>query len=134
MYDELLDILKDCLKPKDNSNHQPREDANQHTHINLNDDQIEFICELLSPHYRRGYRHHLIYGLSGLLYRYNVSIDSSTLLIQKLSIDDEEKESRLLILNTTYQKTSKEVSGYQYLLSVLENVVTDGKLNAKKHS
>ena len=30
-----------------------------------------------------------------------------------------------MILNTTYQKTSKEVSGYQYLLSVLENVVDD---------
>lgn len=127
----LLDILKDCLKPKDYTNHQPTEDANQHTQINLNDDQIEFIYELLSPHYRRGYRHHLIYGLSGLLHRYNVAIDSSNLLVQKLSIDDEEQESRLLILNTTYQKNSKEVSSYQYLLSVLENVVTDGQPKAK---
>ena len=30
MYDELLDTLKDCLKPKDYTNHQPTEDANQH--------------------------------------------------------------------------------------------------------
>jgi phage/plasmid-associated DNA primase len=30
-----------------------------------------------------------------------------------------------LVLNTTYQKASKEVSGYQCLLSVLENVVED---------
>jgi P4 family phage/plasmid primase-like protien len=125
MYDNLLDTLEDCLKLKDYTNRQPREDTNQHTQINLNDDQIEFIYELLSPYYRRGYRHHLIYGLSGLLHRYNVVIDSSTLLIQKLSIDDEEQESRLLILNTTYQKASKEVSGYQYLLSILENVTDD---------
>ena len=131
MYDELLDILLDCLKPKGYTNHQPTENANQYTQINLNDDQIEFICKLLSPHYRRGYRHHLIYGLSGLLHRYYVALDSSTLLIQKLLIDDEEQESRLLILNTTYQKTSKEVSGYQYLLSVLENVVTGGQPKAK---
>lgn len=132
MYDELLDTLKDCLKSKDYTNYQPTEDANQHTQINLNDDQIEFTCELLSPHYRRGYRHHLIYGLSGLLHRYDVAIDSSILLVQNLSIDDEEQESRLLILNATYQKNSKEVSGYQYLLSVLENVATADQSLAKK--
>lgn len=131
MYNKLLDILKDCLKPRVHTNHQPKEDANNYAQINLNDDQIEFIYELLSPHYRRGYRHNLIYGLSGLLHRYNVAIDSSTLLVQKLSIDDEEHESRLLILNTTYQKNSKEVSGYQYLLSVLQNVVTDGQPKSK---
>lgn len=132
MYDELLDTVRDCLKPKDHTIYQSKEDTSQHAQINLNDDQIEFICELLSPHYRRGYRHHLVYGLSGLLHRYNVAVDSSTLLIKNLSIDDEEQESRLLILNTTYQKTSKEVSGYQYLLSVLENVATDDQSLAKK--
>ena len=125
IYDELLDILEDCLKLKDYTNHQPREDTNQHNQINLNDDQIESIYELLSPCYRRGYRHHLTYGLSGLLHRYDISIDSSTLLIQKLSINDEEIDGRLLVLNTTYQKASKEVSGYQCLLSILENVVDD---------
>ena len=62
-----------------------------------------------------------------------VAIDSSTLLIQKLSINDEERDSRLLILNTTYQKNSKEVSGYQCLLSVLENVV-DGSSSCQKYS
>lgn len=51
MYDKLLDTPEDCLKPNDYTNHQPREDADQHAHINLNDEQIEFICELLSPHY-----------------------------------------------------------------------------------
>ena len=129
MYDKLVDTLKDCLKPK--RSHYSRENTNNHAQINLTVDQIESIYELLSPHYRRGYRHHLIYGLSGLLYRHNVPHESSTSLIQKLSINDEEQDSRLLILNTTYQKNPKEVSGYQYLLSVLENVVTDGQPQAK---
>ena len=66
----------------------------------------------------------------GYCIKHEVAIDSSTLLIQKLSINDEERDSRLLILNSTYQKNSKEVSGYQYLLSVLENVV-EGQANAK---
>jgi P4 family phage/plasmid primase-like protien len=131
MYDKLLDTLKDCLKPKDYKNHESGEDANQHAQINLNEDQIEFIYDLLAPYYRRGYRHHLIYGLSGLLHRYNVAINSSTLLIHKLSIDDEEKDSRILILDTTYQKPLKEVSGYQYLLSILENVATNDQSHAK---
>jgi P4 family phage/plasmid primase-like protien len=125
MNDELLDILEDCLKPKDYTNHQPREDANQHTQIILNNEQLDAVHELLSLYYRRGYRHHITYGLSGLLHRYSVAIDSSIILVQKLSINDEEKDSRLLVLNTTYHKASKEVSGYQYLLSVLENVVED---------
>jgi hypothetical protein len=131
MYDLLLlDVLKDCLKPRSHTEYQSNEDTS-HTQINLNNDQIESIYEVLLPYYRRGYRHHLIYGLSGLLHRYNVAIDPSTLLVQKLSIDDEEQESRLLVLNTTYQNNSKEVSGCQYLLSVLENVVTDGQPKAK---
>lgn len=61
--------------------------------------------------------------LSGLLHRYNISIESSISLIQKLSINDEERDSRLSVLHTTYQKNSNEVSGYQYLISVLENIV-----------
>lgn len=130
MYHSLLDTLRDCLKPKSHINNQSREDTNHHAEINLNDEQIDVISGLLLPYYRRGYRHHLAYGISGLLYKYKVVIDSSRLLIQKLTVNDEEKDSRLLILNTTYQKTSREVSGYQYLLSVLENVVND-QTNAK---
>jgi hypothetical protein len=67
MYDKLLDTLKDFLKPKGHANHWSKEDTNQHAQINLNDNQIESIYELLSPCYRRGYRHHLTYGLAGLL-------------------------------------------------------------------
>ncbi len=133
MYGLLLDTLEDCLKPKGHTNHQSKEDTNQYDQINLNDDQIESIYELLSPCYRRGYRHHLTYGLSGLLHRYSVTINSSIILVQKLSINDEEEDSRLLVLNTTYQKASKEVSGYQCLLSVLENVVED-QISCQKYS
>jgi hypothetical protein len=90
MYDLLLDVLKDCLKPRGHTNHQSKDDTGHHTEINLNDNQIDSICELVSPCYRRGYRHHLIYGLCGLLHRYNIAINSSTLLVQKLSVEDEQ--------------------------------------------
>jgi P4 family phage/plasmid primase-like protien len=129
MYDLLLDILKDCLKPKDkkNTNYHTNENFGHAAQVNLNDGEIDFIYQLVIPHYRIGYRHHILYGLSGLLHKHNITRESAASLIQKLSIDDEERESRLLTLNDTYQKNPKEVSGYQYLLSVLENVVADGQ-------
>jgi hypothetical protein len=43
MHGLLLDTLEDCLKPKCHTNHQSREDTNQHDQISLNDDQIESI-------------------------------------------------------------------------------------------
>jgi hypothetical protein len=65
------------------------------------------------------------------MHKYYVAIESTTLLIQKLSITDEERESRLLVLHSTYEKNPREVSGYQYILSVLENVVDGGRSFAK---
>ncbi len=132
MYDELVDTLNDCLKPKryKNASHYSEENASN-SKINLNDEQIELLNQLISPWYRMGYRHHITYGLSGLMHKYYVSIESSVSLIQKLAIDDEEKDSRLLTLQNTYEKNPKEVSGYQYLISVLENVVDGGRAYAK---
>ena len=132
MYDSLIDTLQDCLKPprEKNTNHYAKENTNN-SKINLNDEQIDLLYQLLSPCYRTGYRHQTIYGLSGLMHKHHVTIDSSISLIQKLSVDDEEKDSRLLLLHSTYEKNPNEVSGYQYLLSVLENVVDGGRAYAK---
>jgi len=132
MYDLLLDTLKDCLKPihEKNTNHYSKENTNN-PKINLNDEQIDKLYQSLSPCYRTGYRHQIIYGLSGLMHKHHVAIESSISLIQKLSIDDEEKGNRLLNVRSTYQKNPKEVSGYQYFLSVLENVVDGGQIYAK---
>jgi P4 family phage/plasmid primase-like protien len=132
MYDGLVDTLKDCLKPNrnKNANHYAEENISN-SKINLNDEQIELLNQLISPWYRMGYRHHITYGLSGLMYKYYVSIESSLSLIQKLAINDEEIDNRLLTLQNTYEKNPKEVSGYQYLISVLENVVDGGRAYAK---
>lgn len=83
------------------------------------------------PCYTMGYRHQIIYGLSGLMHKHYVAIESCSSLIQKLSVNDEEKDNRLSILHSTYQKNPKEVSGYQYFLSVLENVGDGDRVYAK---
>lgn len=132
MYDSLLDVLKDCLKPtrEKNTNYSTKTNKNN-SEIALNEEQINSLHQLLYPCYITGYRHQIVYGLSGLMHKYYVAIESTILLIQKLSSNDEEKDNRLLVLHSTYEKSSKEVSGYQYLLSVLENVVDGGRAYAK---
>jgi hypothetical protein len=132
MYDLLTDILKNCLKPKRDKNANNYAEKNtRNSKIDLNDEQIELLYQLISPWYRIGYRHQITYGLSGLMHRHYVAIESTVLIIQNLSAKDEERDSRLLTLYSTYQKNPKEVSGYQYLLSVLENVVDGGLVHAK---
>lgn len=110
MYDLLLDILEDCLKPirEKYTTHDTKENAGS-SKINLNDEQIDLLHQLLFPCYRAGYRHKIIYGLSGLMHKHHVTIGSSTSLIQKLSAGDEEQDSRLSLLNSTYEKNPKEV-------------------------
>ena len=127
-----METLKDCLKPKrDKKTNYYTEENTSWSRIKLNDEQIHSLYQLLSPCYTTGYRDEIIYGLSGLLHKHHIAIESSMSLVQKLSINDEERDSRISILHSTYQKNPKEVSGYQYLLSVLENVVEGGLASAK---
>jgi D5 N terminal like len=46
-------------------------------------------------------------------------------LIDTLTSDDEEKKSRFLVLDETYKKDSKKVSGMQRLLAILEHATGD---------
>ena len=132
MYDSLLDTLKDCLKPsyEKNKNYSAKEITNK-SKINLNDEQIDSLNQSLSPCYKTGYRNEIIYGVSGFMHKHCIAIESAESLILKLTIDDEEKHNRLRVMHHTYQKNPKEVSGYHYLLSVLENVVDGGRVHAK---
>jgi putative DNA primase/helicase len=131
MYDLLLDVLEECLKPTREKNTNYTKEDTRNSKISLNEEQINSLHQLLYPCYITGYRYQIIYGLSGLMHKHYVAIESSTSLIQKLSSNDEEKDNRLLVLHSTYQKNPKEVTGYQYLLSVLENVVDGGRTYAK---
>lgn len=82
MYDSLLNILEGCLKPayEKNTNYDAKENSNNSI-ITLNDEQIDLLHQLLSPCYRAGYRHQITYGLSGLMHKHHVTIESSISLI-----------------------------------------------------
>jgi P4 family phage/plasmid primase-like protien len=132
LYDGILKILENCIKPKENhqlefklTNH-----GNGQTSINLTEVDVEEICESLMPYYHKGCnsRNDIVFCLCGLCHKNNVSKESTLQLIQRLAIDDEEKKSRVLVLEETYKKDPKQVSGCQRLLEVLEHTTGDAVL------
>jgi hypothetical protein len=130
MYDELLKTLDDCIK-KTNVISNPVIDKKNDRNFDNNHD-VEFIestlqsiADNLKPFYRRGRRHYIIMGLMGIVHKRNLQKEHARKIVEILTIDDEERSSRFLTLEETYNKDPKEVSGYNYFLSVLENTSGD---------
>jgi len=126
MYEELLRTLDDCIKQtKVVPNHVINERNVRKPEYDHNTEFIESTLQLigdnLKPFYRRGYRHYIIMGLTGMLHKRNLQKEYARKIIEILTIDDEESASRFLTLEETYNKDPKEISGYNYFLSVLEN-------------
>lgn len=128
LYDELLNLLSDCLKPT--KEEYSKSSSTKDTE--LNDRQVNNIAEAIAPFYQKGHRQTIILALSGLLHRFNVSFDSALNVIQILVKDDEEKRSRIDTLEQTYKKNPIEVSGTKYFTTVLESVTGVDKTKARK--
>ena len=129
-----MKLLAGCLKTESEDNEKyygpVRKSRIGHTGIpiELSDDEVHVIRESISPYYKKGCRHSLIYALSGLCHKHNVTQESATKLIEALAKDDEERKSRLSSLNETYKKDPKAVSGSKRLLKVLEHATGDDKI------
>jgi hypothetical protein len=119
MYDEIMNLLSDCLKDREKYHSDL---LNKSTFpIELSNDDIQSICDSVSPYYKRGYRHSIIYGLCGLFRKYDVPHESAINLVQTVTMDDEERKSRVTTLEETYKKEPKAVSCSKYLLKALEH-------------
>lgn len=139
MYDKLLAILDDCLKPVNDksttgdkhSGHKEKNVRDQDT--NSQDTEyveyvIQTIANRLEPIYKKGHRYSIITGFAGLSYKRNLLKEYAGKVIEILASHDEERANRLRILEDTYNKESKLVSGYEYFLSVLENASGDHRI------
>jgi P4 family phage/plasmid primase-like protien len=119
MYDELLKILEDCFKPINKKN-SFRDDGTDH-----DSEYLEFTLQTIANHigqfYNKGHRYSIIVGFTGLAHKRNLSKEHSSRVIDILTKNDEERTSRFRILDDTYNKEPRLVSGYNYFLSVLEN-------------
>jgi hypothetical protein len=70
----------------------------------LEDAEIEDVISCIKGSYIKGYRHNLVFGLSGLLFKNNISLSSVEKLVSSLCdyTRDEEKASRLSVVSNTY--------------------------------
>ena len=126
LYDGILKVLADCLKPQRQHHPEPNEDISRHVEgISLSDSDIHNIYDLIRPYYKKGIRHTICYTLSGVLHKSAVRLDCTTSLFQLLTKDDDEASSRIINLNATYKKNRKDVSGYNALYVTLQYATGD---------
>jgi hypothetical protein len=145
LYEKLLLLLSDqCLTGNSNNNHDEEENRSEDgsynssngksksssaVYKNLTDTKIEQVISKIKGAYRKGYRDPIVFGLSGLLFKNKIALQSAKDLIGKLCdvTHDEEKSSRLEVVHNTYVKglEGTEIKGATQLLETF-TVIHDG--------
>ena len=127
MYSEIMMVLSECLrnkKPYDHKNAiiQPTA-ADVNVDVILTDGDIEETVSQIKEYYRKGCRQNMTLGLSGLLYKSGVGLESAEKVVVGLcnATSDEEKVSRITALRNTYTKGQRgeELMGASLLSEVL---------------
>jgi DNA polymerase, archaea type len=111
------------------SNHNNNEKAKEHTvYKNLSGQKVDYILSKLKKYYHQNHRDDIIFGLSGVLFKLHISLPSAKNLVNVLcdSINDEQKSSRLKVLEDTYLKglNGKEITGSTHLIDVLARIIS----------
>jgi hypothetical protein len=137
LYDGILKVLSDCLKVKKPDNihannvHIPS--VSNANNIILSDDEIEEIVCQIQEYCQKGSRQNLTLGLSGLLYKNGIALESAQKLMERLShsINDEEKTNRIAALKSTYFRgnNGEAIAGSSLLLEVLSRYVDTATAN-----
>ena len=126
MYDRLIEALKHCLKAKRsgvggdaNTNKQKSYTGGENTE--LDDADIQVIAECILPYYKKGRRHPIVFGLSGVLHKSGISRDSAIALMEELAKNDKESDVRNAVstVEQTFGKVVNIVPGSKYFLEAL---------------
>jgi hypothetical protein len=91
VYDRLIEALKHCLRPKRSGSGGDTNANNQKAYAvgeKLDNVDIQVIAEYIRPHYKKGQRHPIVFGLSGLLHKSGISKDSAIALAETLAKND----------------------------------------------
>jgi P4 family phage/plasmid primase-like protien len=132
MYDRLIEALKHCLRPKRGSGADRKKDKSytDDEGTELDDADIQVIAECIRPYYKKGRRHPIVFGLSGLLHKSGISKDSTVTLIETLANNDKKSDVRnaLRTIEETFKKDASVVAGGKYLLEVLIAATKDSSI------
>jgi hypothetical protein len=111
--------LAHCLRPKrsgggDKNTKQKAYADGENTE--LDDADIQVIAECIRPYYKKGRRHPIVFGLSGLLHKSGISKVSVIALIETLAKDDKESDVRNAVrtVEETFAKDASVVAGSKY--------------------
>jgi P4 family phage/plasmid primase-like protien len=123
-YDKLIERLAECLEFKRQQQRETRAPGEQGE---LEDAEIQVISNAICPYYLKGRRHMIVFGLSGLFHRFNISKDSAIAVIETLAKEDTEQDRKKAVstVEETYQMDPKLVAGSRYLLDALDRVTGD---------
>jgi P4 family phage/plasmid primase-like protien len=130
LYDGILRILADCLRPKTRGQSRSITAAytnSQENFVVLTQENVQTICDLIRPHYKRGHRHNICYTLSGVFHKSAVDVDCASNVLRLLGVNDEEVKNRLTVV-ATYKKNRKEVNGYNAFYTTLQNATGDDSI------
>lgn len=141
LYNELLELLKDCLKSTEGSRHRAEPSARSDYMSNikstydrkdilLTEEEIQRIYREIRPYYRKGCRDEIIFSLTGFLVKCGIAKESAKQIVELLTRDDEEAKTRLAVLEGTYKKDPNEVSGRKRFFEALEYASRDRSIAA----
>jgi D5 N terminal like len=126
-----MKTLSDCLRPKSkqeysDSNASGGTSTTASTIMDrlgeLNIKQINAVCAILGPYYKKRFRNTICLALSGVLRKSNISKDSALEIIQQLARNDEEAKQRAAVVESTYAKGNVwDVCGIKYFLCILKS-------------
>jgi hypothetical protein len=130
MYDRLIEALAHCLKLKRSGD--DTETNKQKSYVDgekgeLDDADIQVIAECIRPYYKKGRKHPIVFGLSGLPHKSSISKDSAIALIETLAKNDKESDVRNAVstVEETFEKDANVVAGTKYLLEALFAAIDD---------
>jgi hypothetical protein len=87
LYDKLIETLSECLETKCNERKKPYNNTSTTRQTELNDKEIELISSAIFAYYKKPRTHPLVFSISGLFHKSNVSKDSTIALIEALTKD-----------------------------------------------
>jgi hypothetical protein len=77
------------------------------------------LIDLVGRHWLGGHRHELAVGLSGMFHKAGMPQDQAERIIYALAADDEERDSRIVDVETTYERPACDNVGWMWVKDAL---------------
>lgn len=119
----------ECENNNNDDNNNAAKENKYTTYNNLTDEKIEHVVIKLKDYYYEGQRDEITFGLAGLLFKLKIALSSAKKIVTILcdSTGDEQKGSRIEVVNSTYLKglNGEEIIGSTYLVEVFAKIISN---------